>query len=415
MKILFLCHRLPYPPKRGGKIRPFNMIRHLARTHEVTVATLARTRAELAEGRELSRYCHELHVARIPAYAGWGRFALRGLTRYPSTFGYFYSPELARTVTRLLATRNFDAILVHCSSMGPYVAGHHGCRRIMDYGDADSEKWFEYGRTARWPLSLAFRLEGHKVRCYERWLGTQFDACSVNAPREGDVLRAYVPTPIHVIPNGVDLEYFQPSCGATRAHVPHRLIFTGNMSYRPNVDAVRHLVANILPKVREQAPAVELYIVGMDPTPAVRRLADGGRIVVTGRVEDVRPYFGDAAVAVVPLRVARGLQNKVLEAMAMCVPVVASEAAYQGITAVPGRDLLVADGAEAFSEAVLRLLREPATRESYAEAGRACVERNHNWKTLLPRLEELVTGPLPACGLRSGPAGSGRDSQEGYS
>jgi sugar transferase (PEP-CTERM/EpsH1 system associated) len=395
MKILFLCHRLPYPPKRGGKIRPFNMIRHLARNHEVTVATLARTAGELAEGRELSRYCHELHVARIPAYAGWERFVVHGFTRYPASFGYFYSPELARTVSRLLATKYFDAILVHCSSMGPYVAGHRGCRKIMDYGDADSEKWFEYSRTAPWPLSLAFRLEGRKVRRYERWLGAQFDAGSVNASRERDVLRAYVPAPIHVIPNGVDLEYFQSSRAANRVHTPHRLIFTGNMSYWPNVDAVRHLVADILPKVRQQIPDLELHIVGMDPTAAVRKLSDGVRVVVTGRVDDVRPYFDEAAVAVVPLRVARGLQNKVLEAMAMRVPVVASEAAYQGITALPNRDLLVAQNPDAFSRAVVRLLREPATREAYAAAGRACVEENHNWNTLLPRLEELVTGPLP--------------------
>jgi polysaccharide biosynthesis protein PslH len=405
MKILFLCHRLPYPPKRGGKIRPFNMIRHLARNHEVTVATLARTATELAEGRELEQHCHALHVSRVPAYAGWGRFALHALTGYPSTFGYFYSPELARTVARLLDTKHFDAILVHCSSMGPYVASHRGCRRIMDFGDADSEKWFEYSHTAPWPLSLAFRLEGRKVRSYERRLGAQFDACSVNAPRERDVLRTYVPTPIHVIPNGVDLEYFRSRRAPNDSYIAHRLIFTGNMSYRPNVDAVGHLVADVLPRVRQEVPGVGLYIVGMDPTPAVRKLADGDRVVVTGRVEDVRPYFEDAAVAVVPLRVARGLQNKVLEAMAMRVPVVASEAAYQGITAVPGRDLMVAADAEAFARAVVRLLREPETRERYAAAGRACVEENHNWDRLLPRLEELVTASLPR---PSAPASAGR-------
>ncbi len=246
----------------------------------------------------------------------------------------------------------------------------------MDFGDADSEKWFEYNRTAPWPLSLAFRLEGRKVRSYERRLGAQFDACSVNAPRERDVLRAYVPTPIHVIPNGVDLEYFRARREPSGTYIPHRLIFTGNMSYRPNVDAVGHLVANILPRVRAEIPDVELHIVGMDPTPAVRKLGDGARVVVTGRVDDVRPYFQDAAVAVVPLRVARGLQNKVLEAMAMRVPV--------GV----------------------RLLREPAVRERYAAAGRACVEENHNWSALLPRLEELVTGPLP---LRSATTSAGRD------
>jgi sugar transferase (PEP-CTERM/EpsH1 system associated) len=396
MRILFLCHRLPYPPKRGGKIRPFNMIRHLARRHEVTVATLARSAAELEEGRPLERFCQELHVARIAPAAGWARFGLYGLSPAPATFGYFYSPALDRTIAGLLDSRGFDVILVHCSSMGPYVARYPAYRKVMDFGDADSEKWLEYARRAPFPLSLAFRLEGRKVRRWERWLGEEFDACSVISPRERDALAGYVRKPVHVIPNGVDLEYFRPQRPPGQGHHPRRLVFTGNMSYKPNVDAVRHLAAEILPRVRQRLPDVELYIVGMDPAPAVRRLADGRRIVVTGRVDDVRPYLESAAAAVAPLRLARGLQNKVLEAMAMRVPVVASPAAFQGIQAVADRDLLVAADPEAFSRAVLSLLRDPATRERYAAAGRACVEANHNWDRLLARLEQLLTGePRP--------------------
>ncbi|HET8576637.1 MAG TPA: TIGR03087 family PEP-CTERM/XrtA system glycosyltransferase, partial [Methylomirabilota bacterium] len=341
--------------------------------------------------QELKRYCHELHVGRIGSLGGWGRFGLYGLTPAPATFGYFYSPGLGRMVARLLDRRGFEAVLVHCSSMGPYVAGHAACRKVMDFGDADSEKWLEYGRRAPFPLSLAYRLEGRKVRRYERWLGERFDACSVNVSREREVLSAYIRTPIHVIPNGVDLDYFRPR-GEPGRHHPSRLIFTGNMSYKPNVDAVRHFVGEVLPRIRRELPQVELYVVGMDPTPAVRRLADGARLVVTGRVADVRPYFESATVAVAPLRIARGLQNKVLEAMAMRVPVVASPEAALGIEAQPDRDLLVADGPAAFARAVLRLLRDPWARERYAAAGRACVEQQHNWDRLLARLEELVVG-----------------------
>ena len=393
MRVLFLCHRLPFPPKRGGKIRPFNMIRRLSQRHEVTVCTVARSEAELREGLPLRAHCADLHVATIGPVRGWSRFALHGLGGYPATFGYFWAPELQRTVDRLLAERRFDAILVHCSSMGPYVADYDGCRKIMDYGDADSEKWIEYARRAAAPVSWGFALEAAKVRRYERWLGERFDACSVISPRERDVLSGYVRRPIEVIPNGVDLEYFA-SRGGTRR--PHRLIFTGNMSYRPNVDAVRHLCAEILPRVRRDVPDVELYIVGMDPAPAVRRLADEARVVVTGRVDDVRPYFEEAAVAVAPLRVARGLQNKVLEAMAMGVPVVASPAAHQGISAVAGRDLLVGADPAGFAQGVVTLLRDPGGRERMARAGRAAVEENHCWDRLLDRLETLVVGGPPA-------------------
>jgi len=387
MKILFLCHRLPYPPKRGGKIRPFNMIRYLGQSHNVTVATLARSWRELQEGQPLRQYCHELHIGRIATVRGWGRFALRAVTPVPSTFAYFHSPWLRRKINALLQREAFDVILVHCSSMGMYVAHHARCRKVMDFGDADSEKWFEYARRAPFPLSVAFRLEGAKVRRWERWLGERFDACSVIADSEREFLARFIRTPIEVIPNGVDLEYFQPT-RSPRHYNPRRLVFTGNMSYRPNVDAVRYLVAELLPRIRSQMPAAELSIVGMDPPPAVRRLADGHRVTVTGRVDDVRPYLEEAAVAVAPLRVARGLQNKILEAMAMKVPVIASPAAAQGICALRDRDLLVAAGPDSFARAVLTLLRDPATREYHAAAGRAYVEQNHNWRQLLPRLEQ---------------------------
>ena len=403
MRILFLCHRLPYPPKRGGKIRPFNMIRHLSRRHEVTVATVARSAAEVAEGQDLRKYCHELHVGQIPTYAGWGRFGLYTATTYPATFGYFYSPALDRTVQTLLATRDFEAIFVHCSSMGPYVARHRGCRKMLDYGDADSEKWLEYARASRFPLSLGFALEGRKVRRYERWLAEGFDACSVNAPREREVLGQYVDKPIYVFPNGVDLDYFRPQREGGPAS-PARVVFTGNMSYKPNVEAVGDFVSRILPRVWARRPETEFYIVGMDPSPAVRRLADGRRIVVTGRVDDVRPYFDAATVAVAPLRIARGLQNKVLEAMAMRVPVVASPAAFNGINAEAGRDVLVADDPESFSRGVVSLLDDPLLRDRHAAAARTCVERNHDWARILNGLERLVTeGPRPrAEGLPAG-------------
>jgi sugar transferase (PEP-CTERM/EpsH1 system associated) len=390
MKILFLCHRMPYPPTRGGKIRPFNMIRHLATRHEVTVATLARTAQERADGEALRNHCAELHVSRVSTFGAWARFGLFGLTGRPATFGYFHSPALYRAVQRLLATRSFDAIVVHCSSMGPYVAGHGGCLKVMDFGDADSEKWIEYSRTSPFPLSWAFRLEGQRVREAERHLGARFTNGSVNAPRERDVLAEYVRCPIAVIPNGVDLEYFRPGRQGAPDRPGNRLVFTGNMSYRPNVEAVSRFVADILPRIRRELPGVQFYIVGMDPTTAVRRLADGDRVVVTGRVEDVRPYFDSASVAVAPLLVARGLQNKVLEAMAMRVPVVASPAAFAGIHAVAGRDLLVAANPEEFSRAVASLLRDGAARDRLAAAGRACVESHHDWGRSLEQLEALV-------------------------
>jgi len=399
MKILFLCHRLPYPPKRGGKIRPFNMIRHLSRNHDVTVATLARSKAELLEGQELRNYCRELLVGLIPPSVAWSRFGLYGVTTYPSTFAYFYSPWLAREIRGRLRTDRFEAIVVHSACMGPYVAAHHGCRKIMDFGDADSEKWFEYARRAPFPLSVAFRYEAAKVRLWERRLGQLFDACSVIAEGERQALASFIGTPIDIIPNGVDLEYFKPMRSQSQ-YDPRRLVFTGNMSYRPNVDAVHYLVNGILSRISARVSDIQLFVVGMDPAPSVRRLTDGHRVIVTGRVDDVRPYLEDAAVAVAPLRIGRGLQNKVLEAMAMRVPVVASPVAAAGIAATRGRDILVAADPETFASGVVSLMSNPALRQRYATAGRAYVEQHHDWQHVLRRLEHFVlnvASPSVAC------------------
>src|SRR5262249_47702771 len=302
-----------------------------------------------------------------------------------------YSSSLERGIRRRLHRDRFDAIVVHSSSMGPYVAHHRACRKIMDFGDADSEKWSDYARTAPWPLSVGFRLESSKVRRYETWLGSFFDIGSVISEEERRVLAPLVSQPVVVIPNGVDLDYFSPRSSAQSRGAPHPcLILTGNMAYRANADAAKYLVADILPRIWEQRPDVQLYIVGMDPTPTVRRLADGERVVVTGRVEDVRPYFDQALVAVAPLRVARGLQNKVLEAMAMRVPVVASPAAVSGLAAVPSRDVLVAGDSQSFARAVLTLVQDPQLRARYAGAGRVYVTEHHDWAWLMGRFEDLL-------------------------
>ena len=388
MKILFVCHRFPFPPARGGKIRPFNIIRHLSQRGQVTVASLVRSEAERRDGAGLAAHCHRVIAQRIgPAAAGW-RMVARLATVAPSSFGYFWSPRLAREISRELATGGYDLVFVHCSSVAPYVQRATGIAKVLDFGDMDSEKWAMYASERPFPLSWGYWLESVKLRRAERRLAGNFDLCTCTTLAELESLQALGSARRNGwFPNGVDTEFFRPS---ETPYDPDLVCFSGRMDYFPNQQAVRRFCEIILPAIRRLRPAVRLQIVGAEPPAAIRRLSRLEGITVTGTVPDVRPYVQRAAVSVAPLEVARGTQNKILEAMAMGVPVVCSPLAARGVDAVPGEHLLTASQPEDFADAVVGLLREPAWRATLAMHARQRVLSHHNWASSMQRLDDLL-------------------------
>ncbi|MDX2165634.1 MAG: TIGR03087 family PEP-CTERM/XrtA system glycosyltransferase [Deltaproteobacteria bacterium] len=393
MKILYVCHRLPYPPVRGGKIRPFNTIRHLARTHQVTVATLAHSADEAAQGAALADHCHAVIVERTHAVSRLLRAAACVPTAVPSTMGYFHSPRLARRLDAAIARVGYDLVLVHSSSMMRYVLPAAG-PTIADFGDVDSQKWLAYGRHKPWPSAWLYRLEGHKLQRAEARLAAACDVGTCTTRAELETLRSLaVDTPLDWFPNGVDTEYFRAR-GA--AYDPDTICFVGRMDYYPNQQAALELCREILPLLRAARPALQLLIVGAEPPRAIRRLAALPGVRVTGTVADVRPLLERAALSVAPLRIARGTQNKILESLAMGVPVVCSTLAAGGVDAVPGEHLVTADGPRACADAVLRLLDDPAARARLAQAGRARVESHHAWAASMQRLDAIIARCLAA-------------------
>lgn len=388
MKVLFICHRFPYPPVRGGKIRPFNMIRWLSQKHQVTVASIARTPEELEKGKGISPYCHRYQGGVISPQRAWLQALKCVLSSKPSSLGYFYIPQLHAAVKRLLEEESFDLIWVHCSSVAQYVLHHHRCRRIMDFGDMDSEKWYQYARKRPFPLSLVYWLEGFKLRRYERTLARQFGECSVISPAERKTLESYqLGVSVAVIPNGVDLDFFR---NEETEYNPKSLVFLGRMDYYPNINGVDYFCHAILPRIRREIPEATITIVGSNPVPRIKELAELPGITVTGEVPDVRPFVAKAAVSVVPLRLASGIQNKVLESMAMKIPVVTSSKAAEGIDAIPGEHFLVDDSVEGFSSKVLSVMKDSKLRWRLAEAGRQRVEARHSWTACLQGLDQLI-------------------------
>jgi len=389
MKILYICHRFPYPPKRGGKIRPFNMIRHLqASGHQVTVCSLARSEAEAEEGRGIAPYCERFEMAVVDGTAQNLRMVARLPTPEPSSMGYFYSPELDRKIQGLLAAEKFDLIFVHCSSVAQYVAKVKGIPKILDFGDMDSQKWLEYSHYKPFPLSWGYWLEGTKLEREEKRLAGCFDLCTATTRAEWETLEGYgTGVATDWFPNGVDADYFKPDGGG---YEPDTLSFIGRMDYYPNQECMFDFCANTLPKLRAARPGIKLLIVGADPSPKVKALAQLPGVTVTGSVPDVRPYVLRSALMVAPLNIARGTQNKILEAMAMGVPVVSSRVAAGGVDALAGEHFLAASTPDEYAEAILGLLESPQERERLAEAGRARMLSAHSWPNSMLRLDAII-------------------------
>lgn len=387
MKILYVCHRWPYPPKRGGKIRPFNMISHLSQQHDVTVASLVRSDAEAIEGRDLQDHCHSTVQARVSEKLAIARMILQSPMLTPSSMVYFYSRDLAERISTLLVEQHFDLIFVHCSSVAQYVRHVRDIPKIIDFGDMDSQKWRAFAQFKPWPASWIYALEGYKLEREERALAGQFDVATCTTRLELETLQSYDRALVaDWFPNGVDHDYFQPGT----EYDPDVISFIGRMDYYPNQQCMTEFCRSTLPLVRIRKPNARLMIIGANPSREISNLARLPGVEVTGWVDDVRPLVTQSAVNVAPLEIARGTQNKILEAMAMGVPVVASTLAGKGIDAIAPDHLITADTPEGYADAIVSILDSPDERQRLSASGRARILSHHHWPASLERLDSII-------------------------
>jgi sugar transferase (PEP-CTERM/EpsH1 system associated) len=409
-RLLFLSHRIPYPPEKGEKIRAWHMLDHLAARWSVDAGFLVDDPADLAHIPAVAARCDTV-LAR-PALGRW-RVAARALLRArpgrPLTLGWFHDAALADWVRQGLAARRWDAALVYSSAMAPYLMGQAAAampRRVLDLVDVDSEKWRAYAASARPPMAWVWAREARTLLAFERAAARVFDRTLLVSAEEARRFADLAPDcadRIGHVDNGVDLARFDPAQdwpSPFGAGAPPAIVFTGSMGYRPNVEAVAWFATAVMPLLRGRGIAARFHIVGANPAPAVQALARLEAVRVTGAVPDVRPYLAHAAVAVAPLHIARGIQNKVLEAMAMARPVIASPQAFEGVRAVPGRDLLVAEGAAATADAVAAVLA--GGHGGLGAAARAAIAAGHDWGATLRALDFAL--PLPSGGVYSQPS-----------
>jgi len=378
MRILYLAHSCPFPPNKGDRIRSFNILKYLSSRHEVDLVYPSFSAQDVAYQAQLAGYCRSVGTVRLSPLLSAARCCVSLLTNRSFTEVYFYSRRLAR----LIRHRDCDVILVDCSSMSPYVQGLEK-PKVLDFVDVDSDKWRLFSRWSAYPKSWVYGLEARRLQRLEGELARTFDASLVVSERERALLLH--PERTVVVPNGVDLER-QP---ANNSGDGRTLVFAGAMNYFANIDGILHFHKEVFPLIRRKAPDVKFLIVGMQPSAKIKRLQSPDT-VVTGYVPNTAEYLAQATVCVVPLRIACGIQNKVLEAMAAGTPIVATSAANSGINAVHGSEMLIADTPEAFAEAVVSLLSDETLRRRLAGNARKLVEQNFRWETNLQRLEEAL-------------------------
>ena len=390
--ILFLCHRLPYPPTKGDKIRSYALLKHLASKGTVHLACFVDDRSDLKHLDTVRKLvggdCHFEFLGPLVKVIRGVRSLAKGEA---ASVGTFRSAALERFLERLFQKNAFDDVVVFGSAMAPYLFNpkFRPYRVLFDMVDVDSDKWQQYAIASRGVRRWLYGREAETLLKVERAAAHLFGKTLLVSEFEADTFRGLAPrsaSKIDALTNGVDLSYFTPS-GFVNPFSPNEtpIVMTGHMAYRPNYEGAIWFIKEIFPRLKEAIPDIRAYFVGASPAPALCALANAD-VVVTGRVADVRPYLHSASSIIAPLRITRGVQNKVLEAMAMAKPVVATREATRGLGAHAGANLWIANEPGEFVDAVISALRG-ADREAIAQAARAYVIKYHNWDIVLSKFD----------------------------
>lgn len=389
--ILYLVHRVPYPPDKGDRIRAFHLLKFLAARARVYLGCLADEPVDVDARKCLGQYCEQLEIVPLKA-SRWLRAAFSLARGKTATEGAFQSAGLREIVGRWSREVRFHALLASSSGMAGYLEheGFQGISRVIDLVDVDSQKWLDYGADSSWPRGGLYRMEGKRLRRLESALACQPGGVTLVSQVELDLFRGFCPTgTARVVTNGVDADYFAPATAA----IEPACVFVGALDYRPNVEGACWFAREVWPALRRLSPDVRWYIVGRSPVARIQALDGQDGIEVVGPVADVRPWLARSAVSIIPLQYARGVQNKVLEALAMARAVVASPASIAGLQVQAGTHLLPAASPAEWFEAISSLLANPSRREELGAAGRQYVLDHHCWDQCLEPLASILGLP----------------------
>lgn len=394
--LLYLSHRIPYPPNKGDKIRSFKILEYLSRSYRIHLGCFVDDPEDLKHVDALNEIC-----AQVCAVENLGlRRKLKAvpglLTGRALSVSMFFSPAIKSWVEKVIAEVNPSSAFIYSSAMAQYLCQSGGTKLpyVIDFVDVDSDKWKQYSETAHFPLKWIYKREARTLLDYDRSVALNAASALFVSESEATLFQSLAPESARktqAVRNGIDHVKFSPNQGWANPYSGKGpiLVFTGSMDYWPNVDAVTWFATDIFSVIRRTFPTCQFYIVGARPTAQVQALAEIDGISVTGGVPEVQPYLHHAAAAVAPLRIARGIQNKVLEAMAMGLPTIVTKAALEGVNAKVGEEVLLAKHQDDFVKAVAKIIDNEFAAEMGTKA-RDRVVRDYSWDDQLFQLDDIM-------------------------
>ena len=391
MKILFIANRFPYPPFRGDKLKIYNLSKRLAEKNEIHLITFTEQKSDLQYLDKLNPIFKRMEIVHLPKLQSLFYSAIGLFQKLPLQVQYFKSRDFSARLKQLLSEEKYDAIHVQHIRMAQYAIAYKQYFRILDLPDAFSLYWQRRKEVPRSFLSKWLdNIESNRVINYEKYVLNEFDLNLVCSREDQEFLiQTHKVGNIELLPNGVDTQQFKP--GKHDYSHNETLLFTGNMDYDPNVDAVLYFVDEILPIILKSFPKVKFLIAGQRPIDKVRELDNGNNILVTGFIPDLSETYNSASVVVAPLRFGAGTQNKVLEAMSMGIPVVCSNIGFEGLGIDDGQGAFMRLGASDFADQVVTLLSNEVLRENTGKKGIEVIQKSFTWETIAERLSSFLS------------------------
>ncbi|MEO8734669.1 MAG: glycosyltransferase [Flavobacteriales bacterium] len=393
MRLLVVLSRVPYPLEKGDKLRAYHLVKRLAKHHEIYLFCLSDQRIKDADLAHLRTFCAHIEVVHIPVWRILWRMVTAVFSRLPFQVSYFHHAHAQRAIDRVIEGFRPEHVFCQLVRTTEYVRHRYALPKTLDYMDTLSKGMERRAETAAFYMRPTLRAETRRLISYENLMLDLFDHQTIISAQDRELLYHPRRDEVEVIPNGVDAAFFTPRDAEKR----YDLLFTGNMNYPPNIDSVLFLVHRVLPLVRRKRPGTSLLIAGVDPVQRVRELAERDPlVVVSGWVKDIRDSYASAHIFVAPMQIGTGLQNKLLEAMAMRMPCVTSDLANNAVGATPGRSILIGHEPQDYADHILRLLDDRAEREALAEDGYQFVRRSFDWDRSAERINALIAAdPAP--------------------
>lgn len=386
MKLLFLTSRFPYPLEKGDKLRAYELIRHLSDYHEIILFALNDTDVTYEQLEKLKPFCKEIIVEKITPFESYFSMLKCLFSNIPFSVSYFYKKSVKQRLRAIIEKSNPEIVFCHLIRMSEYVRDVNSLHKVLDYMDAFSAGMSRLQGNSNWIMNRFAEVEHKRLMHYESEIYDAFDEHIIISKQDRDLIPHSLNQRIDVIPNGVDFDFFHPK----HEEKKYDLLFAGNMNYAPNIQSVSFIIKEVLPLVKKVKPDIKFVIAGANPSKEILKL-DLTNVEVTGWVDDIRSYFYQSKIMLAPMLISIGLQNKILQAMAMKTPCIISTLANNAIGATHGKEAMIVDSAEEIAATILLLLNEKDKMHELAESAFQFVSDKYDWKTIVATLNEIVS------------------------